>query len=60
MLTIIFYHASFFLIIDLDFSILAVMIKMMNPVAKLAMPIGIPTKEAKAKMETHQPTVELK
>ena len=34
--------------------------QMTNPVAKLTMPIGIPTKEAKAKMETHQPTVELK
>ena len=31
-----------------------------NPTAELAMPIGIPTKEAKVEMETHTVTAEAK
>ena len=54
MLTILFYHGSFsfFLIIDLYFSIPAVIEQIFNPIADLVAPIGVPTKEAKAEMET--------
>ena len=31
-----------------------------NPTAELGIPTGIPTKEAKAEMETHSVTVETK
>ena len=37
-----------FLIIDLYFLILAVIAYIFNPIAELAIPIGIPSKEAKA------------
>ena len=43
----------FFLIIDLYFLIPAVITQIFNPIVELAIPIGIPTKEAKAEMETH-------
>ena len=62
LLTILFYHASFFffLIIDLYFLIPAVIAQIFNAVAELVIPIGIPTKEAKAEMETHPVIVEAK
>ena len=50
----------FFLIIDLYFLIPAVTTQICNPVAELEIPTGIPTKEAKAEMEMHQLTVEIK
>ena len=50
----------FFLIIDLYFSIPAVIAQIFNPIAELVIPIGIPTKEAKAEMETHPVIVEAK
>ena len=43
----------FFLIIDLYFLIPAVITQIFNPIVELAIPVGIPTKEAKAEMETH-------
>ena len=49
-----------FLIIDLYFLIPAVIMQIFNPIAELVIPIEIPTKEAKAKMETHSVTVEIK
>ena len=49
----------FFLIIDLYFLIAAVVIQIFNPPAELVIAIGIPTKEAKAEMETHLVIVEL-
>ena len=33
---------------------------MFNPIAECVIPTGIPTKEAKAEMETHPVTVETK
>ena len=50
---------SFFLIIDLYFLIPAVMKQIINPIVELAISIGIPTKEAKAEMETHPVIVEI-
>ena len=50
----------FFLIIDLYFLIFAVITQIFNPIAKIVIPIGIATKEAKAKMETHLVTAEIK
>ena len=38
----------FFLIIDLYFLIPGAVAQIFNPIAELAIPIGIPTKEAKA------------
>ena len=49
-----------FLIIDLYFSIPAVTTQIYNPIAELVAPIGIPTKEAKAEIEMHPLTVEIK
>ena len=49
----------FFLIIDLHFLILAVITQTFNPIVKLAIPIGIPTEEAKVEMETHPVIVEI-
>ena len=43
----------FFLIIDLHFLIPAVTAQIFNPIAGLLIPIGIPSKEAKAEMKTH-------
>ena len=48
-----------FLIIDLYFLIPAVITKIHNPIAELVILIGIPTKEAKAEIETHPVTVEI-
>ena len=42
----------FFLMIDLYFLILAVIAQIFYPTAELAIPIGIPTNEAKAEIET--------
>ena len=50
----------FFLIIDLYFLIPVVIAQIFNFIAELVIPIGIPTKEAKAEMETHSLTVEIK
>ena len=48
----------FFLIIDLSFLITAVITQIFIAAATLAIPTGIPTKEAKAEIETHAVTVE--
>ena len=50
----------FFLIIYLYFLIPAVIAQTFHPIAELITPIGIPTKEAKAEMETHPVIVEPK
>ena len=47
----------FFLVID--FLILAVITQIFNPIVELAIPIGIPIKEAKAEMETYPVIVEI-
>ena len=41
-----------FLIIDLYFLIAAVITQIFNPTSELVIPIGTPTKEAKAEMKT--------
>ena len=46
-----------FLIIDLCLLIPTNVTQMFNPIAELAIPVGVPTKEAKAEMETH-PVIE--
>ena len=51
------YHVSFFLIIDL---MPAVIPHIFNHITELLIPIGIPTKEAKAEMEMHLVTVKIK
>ena len=50
----------FFLIIDLHFLIAVVIAQIFHPIAELIIPIGIPTKEAKAEMEIHPVTVKSK
>ena len=50
----------FCLIIELYFLISAVITQIFSSTAELVMPIGIPTKEAKAEIETHQVTAEAK
>ena len=49
----------FFLFIGLHFLIPAVNTQIFNPVAELVTLIGIPTKEAKAEMETHPVIVQI-
>ena len=49
-----------FLIIDLRFLIPAVIAQIFNPTAELAIPAGILAKEAKAEIEIHPVTVEVK
>ena len=49
----------FFLIIDLYFLITVVVAQMFNPIAELAILIVIPTKKAKAEIETHPVFVEI-
>ena len=49
-----------FLIIDLYVLIPTVITQIFNPTVELVIPIGIPTKEARADMETHSVTVEIK
>ena len=46
----------FFLIIDLYFLISAIIAQIFNTFVELVIPIGIPTKEAKAKLQTHPVT----
>ena len=61
MLTILFYHVSFFfLVIDLYFLIPAVTAQSFNPIAELVIPIGIPIKEAKAEIEINPVIIEAK
>ena len=43
----------FFLIIDIYFIIPAAIAQTFNPIAEFVIPIGIPSKEAKAKIEIH-------
>ena len=50
----------FFLIIDLYFLIPTVIAQIFNPIEELVIPIGIPTKEAKAEVETHPVIVQAK
>ena len=50
----------FSFIIDLYVLIPAVITQMFNPIVQLAIPIGIPTKEAKAEIEAHPVIVEIK
>ena len=49
-----------FLFIDLCFTIPVVIVQNFNPTEKLVIPIGIPTKEAKAEIETNPVTKEAK
>ena len=49
----------FLLISDLYFLIPAVITQIFNPIAELVIPTGIPTKEAKAEMETHPVIVKI-
>ena len=49
-----------FLIIDLYLLILAFIAQIFDSAAELVIPIGIPTKEAKAKIETHPATAAAK
>ena len=56
---IIFYYASFFLIIELYFLIPANITQFFNHIAELISPIGIPTKEAKAEIKMHPLTSEI-
>ena len=49
-----------FLIIDLNFLIIAVVARVFIPTVKLAIPAGITTEEAKGEMEIHPATVEAK
>ena len=50
----------FFLIIKLYFLIPAAIAKAFDQIVELVIPIGISTKEAKAKVETHPVIVEAK
>ena len=57
--TILSYFFFFFLFIDVYFLISAVITQIFNPILELVIPIGIPTKEAKAEMEAHHVIVEI-
>ena len=48
----------FFLTIDFDVLIPAVIAQIFNPIAEVAIPIQIPIKEAKAEIEIHRVIVE--
>ena len=50
----------FFLIIDLNSLILVVTAQIFNPIAELAIPIGIPSKTGKAEIEVDPVNVEAK
>ena len=50
----------FFLIIELYFLIPPVIAKNFDPIEELVIPIGTPSKEAKAEIEKHQVIVEVK
>ena len=49
-----------FLIIDLYFLFPAVIAQIFNPITELVIPVGIPSKEAKAEIEMHPITTEAK
>ena len=49
----------FFLIIDLHLLIPAAITQIFNPISELVIPIGVLTKEAKAKREVRSVTVEI-
>ena len=49
-----------FLCYSLTFFITAVIAQISNPIAEFIIPIGIPTKEAKAEIEIHSVIVERK
>ena len=51
---------SRFLIIDLYYLIIIVIAQIFNSTAELAIPIGMPTSEAKAQIEAHPVTAETK
>ena len=57
--TILSWFLLFFLIIDLYFLIPGVTTQIFNPTLELAIPIGIPPKEAKAEMETYPVMIEI-
>ena len=57
--TILSWFFFFFLIIDLQFLIPAVTAQIFDSPVELVIPIGIPTKEAKAEMEAHPVVVEI-
>ena len=50
----------FFLIIDLNFLVPAIITQIFNSIAELIILIGIPSKEAKAEIEMHPVTAEAK
>ena len=50
----------FFLIIDLYFLIAAFIAQIFNPIAELAIPIGIPSKESKTEIQIHPVAAETK
>ena len=49
----------FFLMIDLNFLVPAVITQIFNPIGELITPTGIPTNEEKAEMKTHPVIVEI-
>ena len=49
----------YFLITDLYSLIPALIAQIFNPIAEIVIPIGIPTKEAKAEIETYPVIVEI-
>ena len=59
-LVIFFYNIFFFLVIDLNLLIPAVIAHIINPITELVTRTGIPTKEEKADMETHSVIIEPK
>ena len=59
-LVIFFYNIFFFLVIDLNLLIPAVIAHIINPIAELVIRTGIPTKEERADMETHSVIIEPK
>ena len=50
----------FFLVIDLYYLITTAIAQIFNPIAELIIPKGIPSKEAKAELETYPEIVEVK
>ena len=50
----------FFLIIDLYFLIPAAIAQILNPIAELVIPKGIPSKKAKAEIEIHPESAQAK
>ena len=57
-----FYHVSpsFFLIIDLHFLIATTIAQIFKPIVELVIPIGKPSKGAKAEIEMHPVIIEVK